>query len=138
MEQKNSCFVFFIVRLINQCVPPFFMWRQINSSTYVRAEPESSTILKGKKKSPLDTILSQLYPTPILNLSQLALPHSTFAPIFGVRSVNFPRCLSAKVLLAWLLSLTITAAAIHSTFLHFAILAAKEAILCHSQSCVCV
>ena len=70
MEQKNSCFVFFIVRLINQCVPPFFMWRQINSSTYVRAEPESSTILKGKKESPLDTILSQLYPTPILNLSQ--------------------------------------------------------------------
>ena len=60
--------------------------------------PESSTILTGKRISPLDTILSQFYPAPTLSLSHSALPHSTFAPIFGVRSVNFLRCLSAKIL----------------------------------------
>lgn len=69
MEQNNSCFVCFIARFINQCVPWFFVWRLVNSSTYVRAEPESSTILRGNKIAPLDTILSQFYPAPTLNLS---------------------------------------------------------------------
>jgi len=92
----------------------------------------------GPKTSPLDTIISQFYPTPTLHLSHSTLPHSTFIPIFCVPSVSFPRCLSTKVLHARLVSLFITAAAIHSNLLHFANLTAKEAILCQSQCWVCV
>jgi hypothetical protein len=136
-EQKNSCFVFFIVRSINQCVPSFFMWRHVNSSTCVRVELESSTTLKGGKNHHLDTILSPFYPAPILNLSQhyRILPSHLFS-VFEVsisQGVFLPK-FCVHVLSPYLLLLQQCIAPL----LHFAILTAKEAILCHSQNCVFV